>query len=229
MKYGMFSGLALGCLSLGLLVACGDDDADDTTSTTSTTTSSSTTSSMGGSSGDGGAGVGAGSPAGTGGGAAQGGSDGSGGNDGPTIWNGATTTFTKAPGSDATMPANQDQLTPGVIITRSTVGGPIYNAAVDQEPTEMEVKNGTWSAIDGPSGTEWAQGSLSDALNLTYTSLRQATGGGQGAYKDLVGEGEFVLHLIDEDIYLSVTFTSWSQGGAPSNRGGFAYTRSTPP
>jgi hypothetical protein len=34
-----------------------------------------------------------------------------------------------------------------------------------------------------------------------------------------------VLHLISDDIYLSVKFTAW--GGSGTN--GFAYTRSTPP
>jgi hypothetical protein len=35
-----------------------------------------------------------------------------------------------------------------------------------------------------------------------------------------------VVHLVSDDIYLSLTFTSWSS--TPSAGGGFSYTRSTP-
>jgi hypothetical protein len=34
---------------------------------------------------------------------------------------------------------------------------------------------------------------------------------------------DLVLYLVDENIYLSVKFTSWSQG----QKGGFAYERSS--
>ena len=40
--------------------------------------------------------------------------------------------------------------------------------------------------------------------------------------KNIVGK-DLVLHLIEEDIYLSVKFKSWSQG----KKGGFSYERST--
>ena len=40
--------------------------------------------------------------------------------------------------------------------------------------------------------------------------------------KNIVGK-DLVLHLIEEDIYLSVKFKSWSQG----QKGGFSYERST--
>jgi hypothetical protein len=47
---------------------------------------------------------------------------------------------------------------------------------------------------------------------------------GSGNLAALILNQAMVLHLINEDIYLSVEFTQWGQKGA----GGFAYTRSTP-
>lgn len=41
--------------------------------------------------------------------------------------------------------------------------------------------------------------------------------------KSLVGKN-MVLHLVEDNIYISIKFTSWSSG----TKGGFAYERSTP-
>ena len=41
--------------------------------------------------------------------------------------------------------------------------------------------------------------------------------------KDVIDK-ELVLHLLEDDIYLTVKFKSWSQG----KKGGFSYERSTP-
>ena len=54
---------------------------------------------------------------------------------------------------------------------------------------------------------------------MTFTNFRAAV----GKPKDVVGKN-LIMHLIDDNIYLSVKFTSWSQG----KQGGFAYERSTP-
>jgi hypothetical protein len=35
---------------------------------------------------------------------------------------------------------------------------------------------------------------------------------------------DLVMHLIDDDIYLNIKFTSWSVG----KKGGFSYERSAP-
>jgi hypothetical protein len=35
----------------------------------------------------------------------------------------------------------------------------------------------------------------------------------------------YVLHLVEENIFIDVVFTSWSQGG--NGGGGFSYRRST--
>ena len=53
---------------------------------------------------------------------------------------------------------------------------------------------------------------------LTFQKFRAAV----GDPKDIVGKN-LVMYLEDDDVYLSVKFTSWSQG----QKGGFAYERST--
>ena len=94
-------------------------------------------------------------------------------------------------------------------ITRRNDGGQIYNIAKEN----ISDKNSS------PVGTEWAIGSLDDIGSLNFTKFRSAV----GSPKDVVGKN-LVLHLIEDDIYLSVRFTSWSNG----QKGGFSYTRSTP-
>lgn len=128
-----------------------------------------------------------------------------------TIWTGAKTRFTKNDGADPTNAANQDRLTDNVWITRGNDGGPIYNANTES------------SSSNGPAGTEWAVGNIDQIEVLSFNNLKTALGGGRGVFKDLPGK-TLVLHLIDDDIYLEVTFTRWSQG----RNGGFEYERSTP-
>ena len=130
---------------------------------------------------------------------------------GPTIWEGEELSFILADNSDHTLPDNQDMLTPNVIITRSVTGGEIFNFAAEEVFTK-EVS---------PIGTEWAPGRTADGVeNLDFTSFRNAVG---GTPRRSVGE-ELVAHLIEDDIYLNVTITSWSD----RMQGGFGYLRSTP-
>tara|TARA_B100001059_G_scaffold57356_1_gene52692 strand:+ start:21456 stop:21935 length:480 start_codon:yes stop_codon:yes gene_type:complete len=124
-----------------------------------------------------------------------------------TIWNGPLKSFTKTDGSDASEETNQDRLTAKVWITRGNNGGQIYNAA--QEDKSDKYKS--------PIGTEWAVGNINDLDKLIFYDFRIAI-----QPKNIVGK-DLVLHLIEEDIYLSVKFKSWSQG----QKGGFSYERST--
>jgi len=127
------------------------------------------------------------------------------------IWTGSDFTFTKEDGADPAQADNQDRITDKVAITRGNSGGEIYNAISEN----ASVKDAS------PAGTEWAKGSLDNLDNLSFQPFRAAV----GAPKDAVGEN-LVLHLIEDDIYLSVRFTAWSQGRMDG--GGFAYVRSTP-
>lgn len=127
----------------------------------------------------------------------------------PTVWSGELITFTKADGSDPNDESNQDRLTSNVWITRGNGGGQIYNAAVNSGANKEL----------SPVGTEWAVGLLEDRATLTFENFRSAVTKPQE-----VVDTNLVVHLIEDDIYLSVVFTSWSVG----QKGGFQYQRSTP-
>ena len=126
-----------------------------------------------------------------------------------TIWKGANVMFSKADDTDHTKAANQDRLTTNVWITRSSEGGQIFNIV-----KENEANNNS-----SPLGTTWSIGSIDNINSLSFTNFRAAV----GKPKDVVGKS-LVMHLVDDNIYLSVKFTSWSDG----QKGGFAYERSTP-
>ena len=128
--------------------------------------------------------------------------------DSATIWNGATITFTKSDGSDPNVVANQDRLSSNVWITRGNDGGQIYNI----------VKESVADKTNSPVGTKWAIGTLSQIETLSFTKFRTAV----NKPKDVVGKN-LVMYLENDDIYLTVKFTSWSEG----KNGGFAYERST--
>ena len=99
-------------------------------------------------------------------------------------------------------------LTSNVSITRANDGGQIFNI------TKEDAANKNSS----PAGTAWSIGNINNINSLTFTNFRSAV----GKPKDVVGKN-LVMHLIDDNIYLSVKFTSWSEG----QKGGFAYDRST--
>ena len=130
-------------------------------------------------------------------------------NTGPTLWTGATTIFNKPDGSNPNLEENQDRITENVWITRGNTGGQIFNIAINNSADKTE----------SPVGTEWAIGTLEELDNLTFDYFRNAI----SRPKTVVGKN-LVLHLIEDDIYIYVKFTSWSQG----KRGGFSYERSTP-
>ncbi len=133
---------------------------------------------------------------------------------GATVWTGPPTTFTKAAGADPTLPANQDRITPNVWITRAGTTG-IYNAKSETSFTHAV----------SPAGTEWANGTITNYASLTYQSWEPWTGGAGGGPPSTVGRAA-VLHLISEDIYMDIKFTSWGSGAFGG--GAFAYQRSTP-
>ena len=125
------------------------------------------------------------------------------------VWTGPLTTFTLVSGADPSLATNQDRITTNVWITRGAFQG-IYNAKAET----------FYMSFSSPADTEWAYGALSNYAALTYTNWQGWNG------KDptnSIGRAA-VLHLISDDIYLSVEFTSWGSRGA----GGFSYVRSTP-
>lgn len=133
-----------------------------------------------------------------------------------TIWDGPVITFTQAnpyPGV-----GDRDQITTNVALTRlaaSALGG--MNGGIFNAVTET-----TFTHFISPAGTEWAVGSLSNYATLNYTNWESANGGSPVFTLPNV---QLVVHLIAEDIYLSLKFTALGGHGA----GGFSYERSTPP
>jgi hypothetical protein len=125
------------------------------------------------------------------------------------IWEGSTTTFSKTSGADPTNSANQDNITASVAITRGDQGE-IYNAV-----SESQRESGV-----SPLGTRWAIGSVSNIQNLSFSSFRNAL---NNNIREVVGKN-LVLHIVDEDVYLSVKFLSWESG---KQGGAFSYERST--
>ena len=107
------------------------------------------------------------------------------------IWQGQKITFTKSAGADPTLKANQDSITPSVSITRGNSGGEIYNIIEENQSSKGS----------SPSGTEWAIGEIAEIENLNFASFRSAV----GSPRQVVGKS-LVLHIIKEDVYLSVEF-----------------------
>jgi hypothetical protein len=125
-----------------------------------------------------------------------------------TIWNGPKIEFIKQIDTDPNEAINQDKITSSVSITRGNSGGQIYNVVLENESTKNT----------SPRGTEWAIGEISNLSNLTFSSFRSAV----GSPKEVVGK-RLVLHILEEDVYLSVEFKSWGEG----QKGNFSYERST--
>ena len=125
-----------------------------------------------------------------------------------TIWSGPKITFTKENSADSADPANQDAITEHVILTRGDRGS-LYNVVLEAS-----------ASGSSPAGTEWSKGTTADIDSLTFDTLKSAA---NNQMQRIVGE-PFVLHLIEDDVYLDITFLNWTPGGSG---GGFSYERPT--
>lgn len=126
-----------------------------------------------------------------------------------TLWDGPMITYNQ-PTPDPTQVSNQDRFTPVVWLTRAMSKG-LFNAYSE-----------TNAGILSPADTEWAFGSVTNYTSLHYTNWLAWLNGVSPT--TLVGK-QAMLHLISEDIYVSIQFTLWASG----NTGGFSYRRSTSP
>ena len=124
------------------------------------------------------------------------------------VWSGSLTGFAVAAGADWTQATNQDRLTASVWLARATTRG-LFNA----------VSETGYTSFHSPSNTAWAYGSLTNYAALTYASWETWNGHNPPG---MVGQ-DAVLHLLRDDVYLSINFSFWGGAG-----GGFTYTRSTP-
>ncbi|HEV2693682.1 MAG TPA: hypothetical protein VG347_12385 [Verrucomicrobiae bacterium] len=125
-----------------------------------------------------------------------------------TVWTGPVITYTQ-PAPNPTQAGNQDRITPDVWLTRAASKG-LFNAFYETSATTFS-----------PMNTEWAFGSLASYASLNYTNWLVLLNGASPT--TLIGQ-PMVVHLISDDIYLSINITAWTAGGS----GGFAYQRSTP-
>lgn len=133
--------------------------------------------------------------------------------DAQQIWTGPAVVFTKADAEDWNLPQNQDRITENVWLTRKN------DRAIFNIKTELEYDK---ISNTSPAGTEWAVGDIADWVTLTYQSFFDYAGGQVG--NNILALGPSVVHLIADDIYIPIEFTSWT-GGAGG--GGFSYTRGT--
>lgn len=121
-----------------------------------------------------------------------------------TLWTGPDINFTQSGAAES------DVVVAGKVVLTRGSRQVLYNTAA-----------GEFSAgATSPKDTEWAFGTLSNFSTLTYQTLESLRNGNLAA---AILNQPMVVHLINEDIYLSVKFTAWGQHGA----GGFSYTRST--
>jgi len=122
------------------------------------------------------------------------------------LWTGPEILFTQSATNFS------DQLVPGAVALCRNNSQWLFNSDVEGGPAE-----GT------PTDTGWAFGMLPNYAALGYQSFDSFRNGDLSDVLVTDPPSPMVVHLIKEDIYLSLTFTEWPQHG-----GFFAYTRSTP-
>jgi hypothetical protein len=127
-----------------------------------------------------------------------------------TFWTGTNIGFFHQQGGPP------DPIISAVALSRNA-GGPLFNTAAGES-----FSNGFSSPID----TMWAFGTLANATNLTYVTFPSLRNGDTAG---VILNKPMVLHLTNEDIYISVMFTNWTQFGNQTGIGSFGYTRSTAP
>ncbi len=128
--------------------------------------------------------------------------------EGATVWGGPVITF-----SNTCALCSTDQITSSVAMTRGESSG-IFNAAAE---TQSAGKEGL-SPID----TEWAYGTTAELGELDFQPWFAWLG---FESPSRAVNQDAVLHLISDDVYIDIRFTSWEDG---QGTGGFSYTRTTP-
>lgn len=128
-----------------------------------------------------------------------------------TIWEGETLIFTKPSGSDWTLEANQDRITDNVWLTRANNQG-IFNIGQEED----------YATESSPLDTEWSFGTTGEIETLTFADWETAV----NALPLQMLNQDMVLHLLTDDIYIDLKFTSWFSGQGQGG-GGFTYERST--
>lgn len=133
-----------------------------------------------------------------------------------TIWNGPLMTFTKQNMDDPNLASSQDRITDLVWLTRGNKNI-LYNAKTETSAVPYS----------SPEGTRWAEGSINNLVGLEFTDFKNAApikNNGDPHVLGMIGKN-YVLHLIEENIYVDLKIVSWQDGFG----GGFSYERTTDP
>lgn len=142
---------------------------------------------------------------------------------GPQIWEGGDITFQKPSGADWTLAENQDCITDNVWLTRANLFG-IFNIAVEPQFGGGSPADTRWAFVfNNPTETLTA----SNYQNLVFQPWQSANGSNPPSTVNQPA----VVHLISDDIYINIMFTSWEQGmpglGGAGPGGEFSYIRAT--
>ena len=124
----------------------------------------------------------------------------------PAVWSGFTYSF-----AHTVAAPDQDEITPNVTITRQATGG-LYNAVSESAyALDISPKNTLWATTYNNPGapliaaTEWSE--------LNFTDWRTAYGGaGTLATNILAANGNAVVYLQLDDVYLDLKFTQLGGG-----------------
>jgi uncharacterized protein (DUF2141 family) len=136
----------------------------------------------------------------------------------PTFWTGPTNAFSHAAGS-----STMDKLTTNhvgadavnnVWLTRGS-RAPLYNAAAETSSGSLSPSNTKWVVASGP---------LTGAASLTYGTFDSVVGEAGGPSPELSVGKTFYVHIVSDDIYLSLKLTEWGM----RDGGSFQYQRSSP-
>jgi len=139
------------------------------------------------------------------------------------LWTGPNTNYTESPvatfaspnGGGADLIMGPTGTNKGVSLARS------YNEVLYNRAAGETSANGVSSPVD----TMWAFGTLANYTNLTYETMDAIRASADFDFAAAILNKQMVVHLTNENIYLSLTFTAWPQHDA----GGFSYTHSTAP
>jgi hypothetical protein len=139
------------------------------------------------------------------------------------VYTGYEVTFEKVAFADETLPENQDFILNGISITRGSTRG-IYNIAQEE----------FFEDFVSPLGTAWAFPNNNPAVTLSAANCAdgcseyvfedwQTANGGAGGGPPATVDQDAIVHLIDQDVYLDIRFTSWAMGFGAG--GAFSYER----
>ena len=143
----------------------------------------------------------------------------------PVVWDAddGTMTFTKVNFADWTLPGNQDRITDNAWLTRAARSGPLNINIQTEYSNETALSDMEWAFSGQEGNPQFAFGQgASGYESLDFSAFKNAFG---WIVKDVVDKPG-ILHLISDDIYIDIQFSSWTQhrdGG-----GGFSYERAVP-